>query len=185
MEVFWPVPEAKAVLSAGQWNPFIEISMGANPAKTLVKRKSTNAKWDRHQLQITNWEMPNILILHVFSGTKGATDVDLGYISISSFTKAHVYVCNSLKGLDAIGWWFSQIERWHTKNLCVCDCALRQCVVWINDHKDGEWHVLTHPLQHIKGQLKFAVKVEHDRAFQTTGCQELPRQGSFNSQVHN
>lgn len=64
--------------------------------------------------------MPNILILHVFSGTKGATDVDLGYISISSFTKAHVYVCNSLKGLDAIGWWFSQIERWHTKNLCVC-----------------------------------------------------------------
>ncbi|KAH8937094.1 hypothetical protein BDL97_16G008000 [Sphagnum fallax] len=119
----------------GQWNPFIEISMGANPAKTLVKRKSTNAKWDRHQLQITNWEMPNILILHVFSGTKGATDVDLG-----------------------------------------------QCVVWINDHKDGEWHVLTHPLQHIKGQLKFAVKVEHDRAFQTTGCQELPRQGSFNSQ---
>jgi len=64
--------------------------------------------------------MPNILILHVYSGTKGATDVDLGYISISSFTKAHIYVCNSLKGLDAIRWWFSEIERWHTKNLCVC-----------------------------------------------------------------
>jgi hypothetical protein len=115
--------------------------MGANLAKTLVKRKSTKAKWDRHQLQITNWEMPNILILHVFSGTKGATDVDLGH-----------------------------------------------CAVWINDHKDGERLVLTLPLQHrrqIKGQLKFAVKVEHDRAFQTTGCQELPRQGSFNSQVHN
>lgn len=83
--------------------------MGANLAKTLVKRKSTKAKWDRHQLQITNWEMPNILILHVFSGTKGvfsgtkgATDVNLGYISISSFTKAHIYVCNSLKGLDAV-----------------------------------------------------------------------------------
>jgi hypothetical protein len=76
--------------------------MGANPAKTLVKRKTTNSKWDRHQLQITSWEMPNILILRVFSGTKGATDVDLGYISISSFTKAHIYVCNSPKGLDAI-----------------------------------------------------------------------------------
>lgn len=112
--------------------------MGANPAKTLKKRKTTNAKWDRHQLQITSWEMPNILILHVFSGTKGATDVDLG-----------------------------------------------NCAVWINDHKDGECLVLTHPLQcrgQIKGQLKFAVKVEHDRAFQTTGCQELPRRGSFNSQ---
>jgi hypothetical protein len=57
--------------------------------------------------------------------------------------------------------------------------------VWINDYKDGERHVLTHPLQRrgqIKGKLKFAVKVEHDRAFQTTGCQELPRRGSFNSQ---
>jgi hypothetical protein len=72
--------------------------------------------------------------------------------------------------------------------LCVCDCALRYCAVWINDHKDGERHELTCPLQRrgqIKGQLKFAVKVEHDRAFQTKGCQELPRRGSFNSQVHN
>ncbi|KAH9536703.1 hypothetical protein CY35_16G014000 [Sphagnum magellanicum] len=139
LDVQDPQSDGKHVLSAGQWNPFIEISMGANPpAKTWLKRKTTNAKWDRPQLQITSWEMPNILILHVYSGTKGATDVDLG-----------------------------------------------NCAVWINDYKDGERHVLTHPLQRrgqIKGKLKFAVKVEHDRAFQTTGCQELPRRGSFNSQ---
>ncbi len=127
VEVFWPVPEAKAVLSAGQWNPFIEISMGANPVKTLVKRKTTNAKWDRHQLQITSWEMPNILILHVFSRTKGATDVDLGYISISSFTKAYIYMFVTLWKV----WMLSNDGSVRLK-----DGTLRTCVsVWLCTQK--------------------------------------------------
>ncbi len=68
---------------AGLSDPFVKGTLSTKKFSTKIIWKTLNPKWDeKFELPIASWELPNLLLLHIFDKDRFHND-DLGFISLS------------------------------------------------------------------------------------------------------
>jgi Ca2+-dependent lipid-binding protein len=68
---------------AGLSDPFVKGTLSCKKFSTKIIWKTLNPKWDeKFELPIASWELPNLLLLHIFDKDRFHND-DLGFISLS------------------------------------------------------------------------------------------------------
>jgi len=77
--------------TTGLSDPFVELTLGQHHAKTKVKYKNLNPKWEKevHLMPIKSWDLLNVLTLRVRDKDRIGRSEELGYVVFAQKDLSH------------------------------------------------------------------------------------------------